>query len=229
MNLRLKALAKMVDSDSRIADIGTDHAYLPIELIKTGKIKYAIASDIAKGPLLNAKSDIREAGFEKEIDIRLGAGLETVSHDDHIDTVVIAGMGGKLMTEILNDAWIKGFSFTTLILEPNIGELNVRRWLMKHNYLITEEHIIEEAGHIYELIKASLTDAEVELTDEELFFGPFLLKEKTPIFYQKWTNQLKYFENLLINLQKAREPDEARIKTIKKNILMIGEQIYDKS
>ena len=228
MNLRLKSLAKMVDSGSRIADIGTDHAYLPIELVKTGKIDYAIASDIAKGPLLNAKTDIKEAGFEDKIDVRLGAGLETVTHEDKIDTVVIAGMGGKLMTNILNDAWDNDYHFKTLILEPNIGEPGVRKWLMNHNYELVEEHIIAEAGHIYELIKAKHTKTTHHLSDEEIFFGPFLLANKTPIFYQKWEGQLRYFENLLANLNKAKQPDAERINLVKKDILMIGEQIYDK-
>jgi len=98
MNLRLNTLAQMVDPGSRVADIGTDHAYLPIELVKNKQINYAIASDIAKGPLQNAKNDIAEAGLQNKIETRLGPGLSTVNHNDDIDTVVIAGMGGKLIT-----------------------------------------------------------------------------------------------------------------------------------
>ena len=157
MNLRLNTLAKMVDPGSRVADIGTDHAYLPIELVKNGKIDYAIASDVAEGPLENAKNDIAAAGLTEQIETRLGSGLETVTHADQIDTVVIAGMGGKLMTDILDRAWSKDAQFKTLVLEPNIGEAGVRNWLMMHNYKIISEKLIAEAGHTYELIKASLT------------------------------------------------------------------------
>lgn len=106
VNLRLNKLATMVDQDARIADIGTDHAYLPIELVKSGKVNFAIASDIGKGPLDNAKQDIKEAGLEGKIETRLGAGLETISAKDNIDTIVIAGMGGNLMSQILNDALV---------------------------------------------------------------------------------------------------------------------------
>ena len=95
MNLRLKTLAKMVDHNSRVADIGTDHAYLPIELVKNGRVKFAIASDIGQGPLLNAKKDIEEAGLQDSIETRLGNGLETITKKDEIDTVIVAGMGGK--------------------------------------------------------------------------------------------------------------------------------------
>lgn len=169
MNLRLNTLANLVDQHSRVADIGTDHAYLPIELVKEGKVDYAIASDIAEGPLNNAHEDILEAGLADKIETRLGPGLETVKHEDKIDTVVIAGMGGKLMIQILSDAKDNGFLFQNLILEPNIGEMGVRQWLMNNQYQIITEKLILEAGHTYELIKAKLTDQVHALTYKELF------------------------------------------------------------
>lgn len=225
MNLRLNTLAKMVDPGSRVADIGTDHAYLPIELVKNGKIDYAIASDVAEGPLENAKNDIAAAGLTEQIETRLGSGLETVTHADQIDTVVIAGMGGKLMTDILDRAWSKDAQFKTLVLEPNIGEAGVRNWLMMHNYKIISEKLIAEAGHTYELIKASLTEEKHEMTEKEIFFGPFIVREKNPVFYQKWQGQLAYNEKLLKNLNKARNKDEDRINEVEHNIQLIKEEL----
>lgn len=227
MNLRLNTLAKMVDTGSRVADIGTDHAYLPIELVKTGKIDYAIASDIAKGPLENAKKDIARAGLSGQIEIRLGSGLETITHDDQIDTVVIAGMGGKLMTDILATAWNKDYHFSNLVLEPNIGEAGVRNWLMMHNYEIVSEKLIVEAGHTYELIKAKLTKEKHDLTEEEIFFGPYILQKKNPVFYQKWRGQLEYNHRLLNNLKKAKKKDENRINQINHYIRLIKKEIND--
>ena len=219
MNLRLNTLAKMVDPGSRVADIGTDHAYLPIELVKNGKIDYAIASDVAEGPLENAKNDIAAAGLTEQIETRLGSGLETVTHADQIDTVVIAGMGGKLMTDILDRAWSKDAQFKTLVLEPNIGEAGVRNWLMMHNYKIISEKLIAEDGHTYELIKASLTE------EKEIFFGPFIVQEKNPVFYQKWEGQLVYYQRLLVNLNKARKKDEDRINEVAHDIKLIKEEL----
>lgn len=227
MNLRLNTLADMVDPGARIADIGTDHAYLPILLVKNGKIDYAIASDIGAGPLENAKNDIAEAGLENKIDARLGAGLITVKKEDNIDTVVIAGMGGKLMSDILNDAWLKGFKFDTVVLEPNVGELGVRSWLMIHGYEIVEEHLIAEAGHTYELIKAKYIKKILPLTEKQLFFGPFILKEKNPVFKQKWSGQLAYHEKLLTNLKKAKKKDIERIHHIEFENQMIKEELND--
>lgn len=229
MNLRLSTLAQMVDSGARIADIGTDHAYLPIQLVQEGKVNYAIASDIASGPLQNAKQDIERAGLQDKIETRLGAGLQPVTHIDKIDTVVIAGMGGKLITQILNDAWMKNFRFDTLILEPNIGEPNVRKWLMKHSYKIKAEKIIAEAGHTYELIKAQSVQQAVKLSDEQLFFGPYILQEKNHVFYQKWRGQLAYHQKLLLNLNKAKHKDLTHIHQIEHEIDMIKGELNDKS
>ncbi len=228
VNLRLNKLATMVDQDARIADIGTDHAYLPIELVKSGKVNFAIASDIGKGPLDNAKQDIKEAGLEGKIETRLGAGLETISAKDNIDTVVIAGMGGNLMSQILNDALVnKKMSFDTLILEPNVGEYGVRKWLMQHSYQIVDEQIVAEAGHIYELIKAKKTESNIPLTEKELYFGPILIKTKNQTFTNKWIGQLKYQQNLLVNLNKAKNKDMSHIKQVQEQIEMIKGELND--
>ncbi|RMC41462.1 SAM-dependent methyltransferase [Lactobacillus sp. ESL0233] len=229
MNLRLNTLANMVDTGSRVADIGTDHAYLPIELVKSGKIDFAIASDIASGPLANAKQDIIEAGLAEKIEPRLGAGLDTVNKADQIDTVVIAGMGGKLMTQILTTSWENGLSFDTLILAPNIGEYGVRKWLIEHSYHIQAEQIIAEAGHIYELIKAKKVAKLETLTQAQLFFGPVIIKEKNPVFYQKWQDQLHYHERLLDNLNKAKQKDSLRIKKVEQEIELIEGELNDQS
>lgn len=227
MNLRLRTLAQMVDQEARVADIGTDHAYLPIQLVKEGKVDYAIASDVAAGPLQNAEKDIVAAGLKDKIETRLGSGLETVSAQDRIDTVVIAGMGGKLMTNILDEAWSENFHFATLILEPNVGEPGVREWLSTHKYQIIDEKIISEAGHIYELIKAQKVESTIRLTDRQIFFGPEILKEKNQVFYQKWQDQLAYHQRLLSNLNKAQEKDRAHIRQIEDEIKMIEGELND--
>ena len=208
---RLAQIGKMVDPESRLADIGTDHAYLPIALVKEGKIDFAIASDVAAGPLYNAKQDIEQAG------------LETLRTEDRIDTVVIAGMGGKLMTNLLETAYQEGKKYPTLILEANIGESLVRKWLMDHQYEIVAEQIIEVAGHIYEIIKAEIETNKHDLSEQELAFGPFLLTEKNPVFIKKWTNQLRYYQNLKANLNKAKNKDEDKINKINGLIKMIEE------
>ncbi|WP_302188013.1 class I SAM-dependent methyltransferase [uncultured Lactobacillus sp.] len=227
MNLRLNKLAEMVDPGSRLADIGTDHAYLPIKLVQEGKVAFAIASDVAAGPLQNAKTDIAEAGLGQQIETRLGSGLETLKDEDRIDTVVIAGMGGKLMVSLLEEAAGRGKYYPTLILEPNIGENRVRQWLEEHDYQIVAEDLVAEAGHTYELIKAKQTGKKHSLTAKEKDFGPLLLKQKGPVFLAKWTRQLAYYQQLLANLNKAKQKDADRIADLERLIKDISEEIKD--
>ena len=227
MNLRLNKLAEMVDPGSRLADIGTDHAYLPIKLVQEGKVAFAIASDVAAGPLQNAKTDIAEAGLGQQIETCLGSGLETLKDEDQIDTVVIAGMGGKLMVSLLEEAAGRGKYYSTLILEPNIGENRVRQWLEEHDYQIVAEDLVAEAGHTYELIKAKQTGKKHSLTAKEKDFGPLLLKQKDPVFLAKWTRQLAYYQQLLANLNKAKQKDADRIADLERLIKDISEEIKD--
>ena len=217
----------MVDPGSRLADIGTDHAYLPIKLVQEGKVAFAIASDVAAGPLQNAKTDIAEAGLGQQIETRLGSGLETLKDEDRIDTVVIAGMGGKLMVSLLEEAAGRGKYYPTLILEPNIGENRVRQWLEEHDYQIVAEDLVAEAGHTYELIKAKQTGKKHSLTAKEKDFGPLLLKQKDPVFLAKWTRQLAYYQQLLANLNKAKQKDADRIADLERLIKDISEEIKD--
>lgn len=227
MEERLAQLAAMVDQGARIADIGTDHAYLPIELVNTGKVSFAIASDVAKGPLKNAKNDIEQAGLQEKISARLGSGLVTIKEEDQIDTVIIAGMGGKLMVELLQEAKQRGELYPTLILEPNVGEPNVRKWLEENNYQIIQEKIIEVSGHIYELIKAVHSEKEYKLTSKEINFGPLLLQEKSEIFKRKWQNQLTYQKKLIDNLNKAKNKDIEKVKQTENLIDMIKEELVE--
>lgn len=225
MTLRLQSLARLVPEGARVADIGTDHAYLPIELVKKGWVNFAVASDIAPGPLRNAKKDIKRAGLQGQIALRLGAGLTTIKPADQIDTVVIAGMGGKLITSILNAGWLSGMRMPTLILQPNVAQPAVRSWLMVHNYQITKEELLREAGHSYEEIKAELRPRVYPLAPKQLLFGPLLLQKKGPVFQQKWQQQLAYLEKLITALRRARHPDVGRIWHLQAKIQLIKEEI----
>lgn len=225
MDARLAALAKMVPTGARLADIGTDHAYLPIALVQAGKVPFAIASDIAAGPLANAAADIQAAGLSGQIETRLGNGLATIQAQDHIDTVVIAGVGGQLMTEILTASSLR---FPNLVLEPNIGEKQVRRWLEANCYKIEAERLLWVKGHSYELIKAQLTNHIHPLTEPEALFGPVILQSKAdPGFVRKWKGQLAYDQQLLQNLRRAKQPDRTKLAHLSAQIDLIKGELHD--
>lgn len=134
----------------RIIDVGTDHAYLPLYLVSSGKCSYAVASDIAAGPLSNAAETIR--GFEDRIRLVLSDGLSGVSEDD-ADCVVIAGMGGDMIERIIG---VSGWSFDgkTLILQPMTKLPQLRKWLWEAGFDVLDERLSEDSGILYRTMKA---------------------------------------------------------------------------
>ena len=130
---RLAAVASFVPKGARLADIGSDHAYLPANLLINNKISFAIAGEVAKGPYENAQHEIVRRALTIQLEARLANGLAAIKDEDHIDTVTIAGMGGVLITEILEAGFSRAKRFETLILQPNTDEHIVRTWLNNHS------------------------------------------------------------------------------------------------
>lgn len=150
---RLKAIAAMVPKGSVIADIGTDHGYIPVSLIKNGTVQRAIASDVRKGPLNRAKYVIQRHGLPGDIETLLGDGLEVLKNEA-VDVVVLAGMGGVLIRDILERG--KGLLQDTkrLILQPMNAQEAVREWLSLNEYEIVDETLAREGEKIYQIIVA---------------------------------------------------------------------------
>lgn len=212
----------MVDANTRVADIGSDHAYLPVELIEEKVANYAIAGEVAKGPMSRSKEDVEKFGLSDKIDVRLGDGLAVIKADDLIDTVVIAGMGGILIQSILTNATEEQLSHVkTLVLQPNIGEPLVRRWLVENNFKIIDEDIVEEDHHVYEIIKAEKVTEPVTLTDAEFLMGPVLIQKKTPTFVAKWEHKLNGYHKAVANMGHAKKIDQAKIDVMNQNIKYI--------
>lgn len=145
---RLKAAADMVRCGKKIADIGTDHAHLPIYLAENGICTEAVASDVRPGPIANAKINIENAGLSDRISTRLASGLDKVAPDE-ADDIIIAGMGGILIAELLEKAeWLKDKN-KHLVLQPQSHAEVLREFLIKNGYRIEKEEICEDAGRIY--------------------------------------------------------------------------------
>lgn len=225
LSKRLQTVSDHVEAGSRLADIGSDHAYLPIHLAKNHIIDYGVVGEVAKGPLSNAISEIKKDNLLDVLHPRLADGLAAIQAGDNIDAITIAGMGGNLITHILEEGKAKLTGQEKLILQPNVGEPAVRKWLMTHQYRIFAEQILEEDGHIYEIITAKKSPVPVTYSDLELKFGPFLLKEKSPVFVAKWQEEIGLLQRVIHNMQKAVEPDTAKIDAIQSEIKTIDEVI----
>ena len=150
---RLAALAACVPQGARLADIGTDHAYLPIELVEKEVVVSAVAGDVHNGPYKAAKEHVEGLSLEGKISVRLGNGLAVLSPLE-VDTVVIAGMGGQTIIEILMNHCEIVNSLRRLILQPMVGAAAVRRWLYENSWYVLEEKLVKEEGRLYEIIVA---------------------------------------------------------------------------
>ena len=150
---RLAALSAFVPQGARLADIGTDHAYLPIELVQKNIATSAVAGDVHIGPYQAAKDNIESLGLNHKISVRFGDGLSVLSPGE-VDTVVIAGMGGSTIIEILNSNPEVTNSLSRLILQPMVATGAVRRWLISNKWSIIDEALVLDDGRLYEIVVA---------------------------------------------------------------------------
>lgn len=207
---RLTAIAQQVPQGSRLADIGSDHALVPIHLVQTGQIQFAIAGEVIPGPLSRATQAIKAAKLTQQIQPRLADGLAAIQPADQVDTVVIAGMGGQLICDILAAGQPHKNGIQRLILEPNIQEDLVRQWLGAHRYQIVAETIVAEDQHVYEIIVAELTAKVIQYSPAALKFGPCLMQEKSQVFRAKWRHRYETNEKIEANLRNNARGDQSQ-------------------
>jgi len=174
LSKRLNKVASFVTKGNRLADVGTDHGYIPIYLVENGTVPTALAMDINKGPLERAKEHISEYGLEDKIETRLSDGLQYLGKGE-ADTVLIAGMGGALTVKILENGREVLSTVKELILSPH-SEINlVRKYIISEGYKIVKEDMVFDAGKYYTVIKAEKTDKGPEKYSEaEEMYGKFL-------------------------------------------------------
>ncbi|MCC4456113.1 tRNA (adenine-N(1))-methyltransferase [Limosilactobacillus reuteri] len=227
LSARLACVASLVPAGARVADIGSDHAYLPAALVLDGKIDFAIAGEVVKGPYENAVHEIKDHQLEGQVIPRLADGLAAIEPADKVDTITIAGMGGSLIASILEKGKDKLTEIKRLVLQPNVGESQLREWLMNNHYQIMTEKIIEEDNHIYEIIVAEPSVVPFRYSKYELDFGPFLLENKGPIFKKKWQEYLQREAHVIDQMQKAQQPPVKKINEINQFLSQVKEAIAD--
>ena len=215
LSKRLAKAAAYVPQGARLADIGSDHAYLPANLAINHIIDYGVAGEVVKGPYENAVHEIQREHLEEKIFPRFVDGLKAIEDDDQIDTITICGMGGTLIRNILEKDKSKLQNHPLLILQPNVGSNVLRQWLQANHYQITHEDILEEDDHIYEIIVAQYTDQSVQLSAEDLFFGPILRHHQNDAFTKKWEREIAKNEKAIIQMQKATNPPTQRFAQLK--------------
>ncbi len=236
LSSRLQTLADLIEKykeGSILADIGSDHAYLPCYLIENDIVESCYACDINAGPVNSAKETVKMNNLEDRITVLMGDGLEPVV-DKRVDMIAIAGMGSYLITDILreNKNFLSGVK--VLFLQPNANIEYLRSYLFEHNYVIVDEAIVKDGGHIYEMVvarldveKSSLFRGGKDKMLQNIEFGPVLSKVQSPLFIEKWNRQHRLYSDVVKGIDKSNP----RYEEIKNKIKMIeevlDENLYD--
>ena len=189
---RLELVASFVPQGAILLDVGSDHAYLPIELIERGQIESAIAGEVVEGPYQSAVKNVEAHGLKEKIQVRLANGLAAFEEADQVSVITIAGMGGRLIARILEEGLDKLANVERLVLQPNNREDDLRIWLQENGFQIVAESILEEAGKFYEILVVEV--GQMKLSASDVRFGPFLSKEVSPVFVQKWQKEAEKLE-----------------------------------
>ncbi|TAH63081.1 MAG: SAM-dependent methyltransferase [Gottschalkiaceae bacterium] len=206
---RLQAIADYVQKGATVADIGTDHGYIPVYLVDNNVSNKIIATDINIGPLENAKSYIEKKSYEEIIETRLGNGLEPLLPNE-VDTVIIAGMGGLLITEILENSQVVTQNINRFILQPMVGSEELRKHLYRNKYKIIDEKLAKEGHKIYEIIVATHGEDNI---DNEIYYeiGKKLVENKDKHLKELLEVKIRKTEKILIAL-KDKETVNGKLK-----------------
>lgn len=214
LSKRLKQVADMVKKCNVIADIGTDHGYIPIYLVKNGIAKRAVAADISPGSCKKAQLNIGISHLSDLIDVRCGNGLEVIEKGEKIDAIVIAGMGGLMTISVLESSKDTVEGAEQLVLQPQRDIDKVRRYLHSIGYKITDEKMIVESDKFYNIINAEKGNE--EYNDIEYLFGRKLIESKSSVLNEYVEREDNKILKVLENLEnKEMKDSEAYIKMYK--------------
>lgn len=211
LDARLSAAAALVRPGSRLADIGTDHARLPVRLVADGVCPCAIASDIRKGPAEAARRTIREAGLTDKIQVRLGDGLSPLRPDETED-IVIAGMGGETIIAILEAAsWTKDARLR-FILQPMTRAALLHRWLLAGGFAIETERAVADGPHFYPVVRVVFTGEQQMVSELEAITGGLSPQGADSLYLEKQRQSLL---KKAAGLQASREGEQEADKLLR--------------
>ena len=205
---RLRAIAAFIPPGSRVADVGTDHGYLPLWLVENGVCRSVIASDIRPGPLKAAMRNAALAGLGEALIFRLCAGLEDYAPDE-ADTIVIAGMGGETIMSVLSAAsWARE---KTLILQPQTKQPRLRLWLNENGYAVADAALVYDTGRIYVIWKCTAGEKR-ELAAYERYVDRALVQKRDVLLPAYIDGVLKKLLHKRQGLGRAASPDPKELR-----------------
>ena len=216
---RLLKIASLVTKGKKIADIGTDHGYIPVHLLNEGNIDFAILADVNKGPLENARKEVRHNNLIDKVDLRLGSGIEVLKKGE-VDEVIIAGMGGILISELLEANIEVAQSTEKFILQPMQAQKELRKYLLNNGYEILDEVLVREDFRIYEIIVAKYTGKNTNVEDEIFYeVGNKLIENKDELLNEFIDKRIHTYTSILNKLEgKSGKGIDEKIEESRLNI-----------
>ena len=196
---------------TKIADIGTDHAYIPIHLIQNDMTEYVIAGDVCQGPVDIAKANIEKNNLSDKIEVRLGSGLSILKNGE-VDTVIIAGMGGQLISEII-DSDIEIARECKLVLQPMNAQYELRKYLIDNNFKITDEDIAIEGFKVYNVMNVQNGAQDKFETDFEYQIPKYLINHK--YFRNLYDKKYREFTKVIKGLENSKDVDTEKLELYK--------------
>ncbi len=236
LSKRMSGVAAMVTKGNTVADIGCDHGFVSIYLVLQKICPKAIATDINNGPLLRAKEHVEEYGYSKYIETRRSDGLKAISLLDNdgkqvceADTIIIAGMGGRLINKILEESIEKVRLSKEIILQPQSEIEKVREFLMQNQFQIINEDMVVEEGKYYQIIKAIPSDKCMKLDSVSMWYGPILLKEKHSVLRQYLILQQDKLLHILEEIEKnaTTKKKQADIELLNSKLMRIKQALMN--
>jgi len=224
MNLsdRLKTVGEMIKDVNTIVDVGTDHAYIPIYLIKNNIIEKAIASDINSGPVEKAKKNVSDYNLQDKISCRLGGGLTTVKPKE-VDAAIIAGMGGNLIRDIIEESKEVFKNLDYAILQPVQNPEVLREYIYKSGYKIIDEELVKEEDKFYEIFKVKYDNKIKETQPIHYEVSETLIKKKHPMMKEYLVFKLDKYTKIYSGLNQATESAIKRKEQLEKIIIKLKE------
>ncbi|MGM9539324.1 tRNA (adenine(22)-N(1))-methyltransferase [Anaerovibrio sp.] len=214
---RLEAVAAFVEAGGTVADVGTDHGYLAMELKRRDESRRVIAADKNAGPCGAARRTLRENGMAQAVEVRQGDGLAALAAGE-ADTVCIAGMGGKLIADILAAQPEVFAGLRSAVLQPQNAFALLRSWLYEHGWHIEDEALARVDGRVYQIIRAVPGEADMP-SRPELLIGPVLLKKRPALFREHVENNLEALAKVLAGMRKGSSPDRQRLQELAKDMM----------
>lgn len=198
-------------SGKKIADIGTDHAYIPIHLIENKLCEFVIASDVRQGPADIARMNIEKHGLDDKIEVRLGSGLSVLKSGE-VDTIIIAGMGGQLISEII-ETDVNIAKSCSLVLQPMNAQYELRKFLIKNGFTITGETIAVEGFKVYNIMNVK-NGCQKEFEKDIEYHIPKCLKSDK-YYKQLYDKKHREFTKVIRGLENSRNTDENKLELYK--------------